>query len=241
MPNGTTPNRAGQRPLDSLAAGGEDSAMSKPAARLMDMHMCPMQTPAVVPIPHVGGPIVGPGNPQTLIGGIPAAVVGDMCICVGPPDVISAGSFTVLIGGKPAARMGDMTAHGGMITAGCPTVMIGDSGGGAGSPQAATMGAAKVAGSAFTRTGCASKGAIAAHEGSPLFTRGDPAKKKSWVEIELVDQQGKPAAYERYRVVPPGGEPIEGFLDEKGFARVDGIDPGTCQVSFPDLDGAGWH
>jgi len=96
-----------------------------PAARLTDMHVCPMQTPAVVPIPHVGGPIVGPGVPNVLIGGMPAAVVGDMAVCVGPPDVIVKGSMTVLISGRPAARMGDMTAHGGTIVVGFPTVMIG--------------------------------------------------------------------------------------------------------------------
>ena len=89
------------------------------------MHVCPMQTPAVVPIPHVGGPITGPGVPTVLIGGQPAATVGDMCVCVGPPDVIVQGSATVLIGGKPAARMGDMTAHGGSIVLGCPTVLVG--------------------------------------------------------------------------------------------------------------------
>ena len=99
--------------------------MPQPAARLLDMHVCPMQTPAVVPIPHVGGPIMGPGVPTVLIGGQPAAVVGDMCTCVGPPDVIVMGSTSVLIGGKPAARMGDTTAHGGSIVVGCPTVMIG--------------------------------------------------------------------------------------------------------------------
>jgi uncharacterized Zn-binding protein involved in type VI secretion len=96
-----------------------------PAARLTDMHVCPMQTPAVVPIPHVGGPIIGPGVPVVLIGGMPAAVVGDLCVCVGPPDVIAKGSATVLIGGRPAARMGDTTAHGGTIVVGFPTVMIG--------------------------------------------------------------------------------------------------------------------
>ncbi|GAB3318809.1 PAAR domain-containing protein [Larkinella ripae] len=99
--------------------------MSQPAARLMDMHVCPMQTPAVVPIPHVGGPIMGPGVPTVLIGGQPAATVGDLCTCVGPPDLIAKGSATVLVGGKPAARMGDTTAHGGSIVAGCPTVLIG--------------------------------------------------------------------------------------------------------------------
>ncbi|HOI26102.1 MAG TPA: PAAR domain-containing protein [Paludibacteraceae bacterium] len=95
------------------------------AARLTDMHTCPMQTPAVTPIPHVGGPIVGPGVPTVLIGGLPAAVMGDSCVCVGPPDTIVMGSTTVFIGGKPAARMGDTTAHGGSIVLGCPTVQIG--------------------------------------------------------------------------------------------------------------------
>jgi uncharacterized Zn-binding protein involved in type VI secretion len=99
--------------------------MSQPAARIGDMHVCPMVTPGLPPIPHVGGPVVGPGAPNVLIGGQPAAVMGDMCVCVGPPDMIALGSVTVLIGGKPAARMGDTTAHGGTITLGCPTVLIG--------------------------------------------------------------------------------------------------------------------
>ncbi len=94
-----------------------------PAARLTDLHTCPMVT---VLVPHVGGPITGPGAPTVLIGKLPAAVLGDMCVCVAPaPDVIAMGSTTVLIGGKPAARMGDPTAHGGVITLGCPTVLIG--------------------------------------------------------------------------------------------------------------------
>lgn len=97
-----------------------------PAARLTDMHVCPQVTMAgPVPVPHVGGPIVGPGAPTVLIGGMPAAVLGDTCTCVGPPDSIVMGSATVLIGGKPAARMGDSCAHGGTIVLGCPTVIIG--------------------------------------------------------------------------------------------------------------------
>ena len=100
--------------------------MSKPAARIGDMHVCPMVTPGVPPIPHVGGPITGPGVPTVLIANMPAAVMGDMCTCVGPPDTIVLGSTGVLIGGKPAARMGDMTAHGGSIVIGCPTVLIGE-------------------------------------------------------------------------------------------------------------------
>ena len=95
--------------------------MGQPAARISDMHVCPMVTGVV---PHVGGPIAK-GAPTVLIGGLPAARVSDMCTCVGPPDVIAMGAPTVLIGGLPAARMGDSTAHGGMIVIGCPTVLIG--------------------------------------------------------------------------------------------------------------------
>jgi len=96
-----------------------------PAARVGDMHTCPMQTPGTPPIPHVGGPILPPGVPTVLIGGVPAAVVGTMCTCTGPPDTIVKGSATVMIQGRPAARLGDLTAHGGAIVAGCPTVLIG--------------------------------------------------------------------------------------------------------------------
>jgi uncharacterized Zn-binding protein involved in type VI secretion len=89
------------------------------------MHVCPMVTPGVPPIPHVGGPIIGPGVPTVLVGFLPAAVVSDQCVCVGPPDIIVKGSLTVLIGYKPSARIGDLTAHGGVIVAGMPTVIIG--------------------------------------------------------------------------------------------------------------------
>jgi len=86
------------------------------------MHTCPMVTGVV---PHVGGPVVGPGKPTVLIGNMPAAVVGDSCTCVGPPDTIAKGSATVMIGNMPAARLGDSTAHGGSVVLGCFTVMIG--------------------------------------------------------------------------------------------------------------------
>lgn len=93
-----------------------------PAARILDNHVCPMVT---VLVPHVGGPIVGPGAPTVLINSLPASVVGDMATCVGPPDTIVMGSTTVMITGKPAVRLGDSTAHGGTIVLGSPTVMIG--------------------------------------------------------------------------------------------------------------------
>ncbi len=95
-----------------------------PAARVGDMHTCPLATPGTPPVPHVGGPITM-GCPTVMIGFVPAARVGDMATCVGPPDAIAMGSFTVMIGGMPAARLGDMTVHGGVVTVGFPQVMIG--------------------------------------------------------------------------------------------------------------------
>ena len=92
------------------------------AARVSDMHICPMITGVV---PHVGGPVLPAGCPTVLIGAMPAARVGDMLTCTGPPDTIAAGSGTVIIGGSPAARMGDSTVHGGVIILGCFTVIIG--------------------------------------------------------------------------------------------------------------------
>jgi uncharacterized Zn-binding protein involved in type VI secretion len=104
-------------------------------------------------VPHVGGPIVGPGAPTVLIGGMPAAVLSDQATCTGPPDVIVLGSAGVLITGKPAARMGDSTAHGGVIVAGCPTVLIGEvGGGGGGGGGSAGGGSGGSAGPAQTRT-----------------------------------------------------------------------------------------
>lgn len=111
-----------------------------PAARMGDMHMCPMVTPGVPPIPHVGGPIMV-GMPTVLIGNMPAATLGSMCTCVGPPDSIILGSMGVLIGNKPAARLGDMCAHGGMIAVGFPTVIIGEMSPGGPNPVAVLVAA----------------------------------------------------------------------------------------------------
>ena len=96
--------------------------MGMPAARLTDMHVCPMVD---VLVPHVGGPIIGPGCPTVLIGELPAARVGDLLVCVGPPDTIALGSLTVLIGSMPAAHMTSLCAHGGTVILGCPTVLVG--------------------------------------------------------------------------------------------------------------------
>jgi uncharacterized Zn-binding protein involved in type VI secretion len=95
-----------------------------PSVRIGDMHSCPMLTALV---PHVGGPIAPTGAHTVVIGGQPAATVGDLAICAaGPPAQIVKGSATVLIDGRPAARLGDLTSHGGVIVGpGCPTVLIG--------------------------------------------------------------------------------------------------------------------
>jgi uncharacterized Zn-binding protein involved in type VI secretion len=94
----------------------------KPAVRVGDAHVCPMSDG---PKPHVGGPVLGPGAPTVLIGDRPAARVGEICTCVGPPDQIAVGSATVLAGDRPLARVGDTTAHGGQVVSGCPTVLVG--------------------------------------------------------------------------------------------------------------------
>ncbi|QDC10745.1 hypothetical protein FHY55_16580 [Oceanicola sp. D3] len=108
--------------------------MSQPAARIMDFHTCPLVLPPgpfLPPVPHIGGPVVS-GQPNVLISYSPAARVSDTCFCAGVPDMVVSGAFNVLIGNMPAARMGDSTIHGGVITTGAPTVLIGTSGAGGG-------------------------------------------------------------------------------------------------------------
>ncbi|MET4696873.1 PAAR domain-containing protein [Endozoicomonas lisbonensis] len=97
--------------------------MGMPAARVTDMHVCPMTNPG--PVPHVGGPISVAGGATVLIANLPSATVGSACVCSGPPDSIAMGSTTVMFCGKPAARLGDTTSHGGKVVAGAPTVLIG--------------------------------------------------------------------------------------------------------------------
>jgi len=118
--------------------------MGKPAARITDFHACPMVTPGTPPIPHVGGP-VAQGSPTVFTGKLPQARVGDMAVCVGPPDVIAMGSSGVFVNNIPAARMGDQTAHGGTIVVGLPTVLIGEAGGGGGGGGGGGAGAGQAA------------------------------------------------------------------------------------------------
>lgn len=101
--------------------------MPFPVAVVGDMHTCPMQTPGTPPVPHVGGPLLPPGQPMVLAMNRPVAVVGGMATCVGPPDALVPGKgATVLVGGQPVAVVTDVTAHGGVITGpGAATVLIG--------------------------------------------------------------------------------------------------------------------
>ena len=265
-----------------------------PAARLTDMHVCPMVTGIV---PHVGGPIVAPGAPTVLIEFLPAARMTDMLVCVGPPDMIMMGSPTVLIQGLMAARMGDPTVHGGVIVLGAPTVEIGEvgmgmpetavvppvvgaGGGGGGGGADAAGGPSETGGSGIgagqgrtdtydptqflvgpdaavmqqiaqaMRSPAAQALTQAAADGTPFCEvcanqQGTTATvvspdKTSWVEIELVDDQGQPVADETYQVRLSDGSLFIGTLDDRGQARIEGIDPGTCQITFPNRHSTDW-
>jgi uncharacterized Zn-binding protein involved in type VI secretion len=178
--------------------------------------------------------------------------------------VVMMGSPTVLINYMMACRMGDIVVEvpglalgpANPIIMGCPTVMIGDVGMGA--PGPATMGA--MAGALGGSTAVAAHSLAQASEegvglvriaGNPLLSQaigdGGPnssengqAQKKVWVEIELVDQDGKAVPNEPYSIQLPDGTVSEGSTDSDGLARVDGIDPGNCQITFPSLDQRSW-
>lgn len=220
-----------------------------PAARLTDMHVCPMVTPGLPPIPHVGGPISGPCALRTLVAGLPAARVGDMAVCVGPVDSIVLGSFVCFIEGKPAARVTDKCAHGGIIVAGCPTVLIGNQGG-AGSPQGGTMSAARAAGAAFVDCGCDAKASVTTNDdgvassaAAAVVRAGPPATAavtRTWIEVEVFGEDGTPMAGERVRVIDEDGHEHEGCVDAQGVLRISNIAPGSARITLPDLDQDVW-
>jgi len=212
--------------------------MSKPAARLTDMHVCPMVTGTV---PHVGGPVSGPGVPTVLIGGMPAAVMGDMCVCTGPPDSIILGSAGVLIGGKPAARMGDFTSHGGSITLGCFTVLIGEVGmavvtpsagaamAGAANPSFPASGACAgaQAGAAFGRPGMATglAGAVLTAVGGQPRKPQEP-DKLAYLHVVVETDDGKPVGRFQGKVKLPDGKEEAPSLNHLGAQRFGGLPQG---------------
>lgn len=205
--------------------------MGKPAARLTDMHVCPMVNGIV---PHVGGPVTGPGCPTVLIGGMPAAVMGDMCVCTGPPDTIILGSAGVLIGGKPAVRMGDMTSHGGTIILGCFTVLIGEAGAGGGDGggvDAPKIDVSKI--SAKAAAALANKKALeqAANEDSDKAERTDQNDFNA--QFSLVDEAENGIADVDYEIETTDGERHTGKTDSSGkTANLSGYTTADCRVSF---------
>jgi uncharacterized Zn-binding protein involved in type VI secretion len=217
------------------------------------MHVCPLATPGTPPIPHVGGPI-SMGCPTVMIGFLPAARVGDMAICVGPPDSIAMGSLTVMIGSMPAARIGDLTVHGGSIVKGCPTVMIGDMG--MGSPGAPGVPVLKpprgVIGplppalappsSAATIEEDGSGGGTSGSSGAPSISPGsrppgapqtpEEPREKTWIAILLKDFEGTPLPNQNFRIALEGGQVLSGRTDSQGKARFEGVEPDSGQVHF---------
>ncbi len=206
--------------------------MGKPAARTIDMHVCPMVTGVV---PHVGGPILPLGAvPNVLIGGSFAAVMGTACTCVGPPDTIMMGSGTVLIGGRMAARMGDMTAHGGSIVLGCATVLIGESG--SGSAGSNGKGVKK---KAFSKVGAKKAADMensdalkkAAEDGD---ANAEKTKKDDFsAKYSLKDVAGKPQANVGYTITKPDGEKVTGNTNSNGETeQLQGYTVADCKVVF---------
>lgn len=205
--------------------------MGKPAARIGDMHVCPMVDGVK---PHVGGPVTGPGPGTVLIGGQLAVTMGDMCTCVGPPDPIVLGSAGVMIGGKPAARMGDMTSHGGNIILGCPTVLIGEVGsGGSGGGSGGGMGGAMNALGAGAMKDLLNKKALteAAESGDGLAPRSDKEDLKA--QFTLVDEAEKPIKGVKYEIKTSEGQKYMGKTDGSGKTEnITGVTPADCQVVF---------
>lgn len=191
----------------------------QPAARISDMHVCPMATPGTPPVPHVGGPI-SLGAATVIVGMMPAARVGDMCVCVGPPDTIAMGSPTVQIEMRPAARMGDNTAHGGVISSGCPTVLIGGAGMGPGGLPISFAGGKVTLGSSIVI------------EGTPEF--------QAKVIERLTTIASTPSGMQMLLNVDTSGQTltITEFTGPNSFAGPDSFQDATA-AGQPVFDGAG--
>ena len=170
-----------------------------PAARIGDMHVCPMLNPGLPPPPHVGGPIAL-GSPTVLIGGAPAARMGDMAICAGPPDTIAMG---------------------------CPTVLIGEAGSGSGSGGGGGGG-----GAAAANVGAAT---------AQFDNLESVILEEHWVEIQFVDKAGLPVSGVSYKFTDTAGKVTEGRLRLDGRIRRDALaDEGTCTVALRTLSQARW-
>lgn len=208
--------------------------MGKPAARVGDMHVCPMVDGVK---PHVGGPVLPAGVPNVLIGGMPAAAMGDMCTCVGAPDVIVMGSTGVMIGGRPAARMGDMTAHGGSVVLGCFTVLIGEVAGSGGSAGGA--GGGNAIGADGSTAGAAQAKDItnaqslkkAAQSGAATAEKKE--KENYTAKYKLKDDAGKAVADKKYEITTSDGKVHDGKTNANGETQqLSGYTIGDCSIKF---------
>jgi uncharacterized Zn-binding protein involved in type VI secretion len=169
-----------------------------PAARVGDMHVCPMLNPGVPPPPHVGGPIMM-GSPMVLIGGMPAARMGDMVTCAGPPD-------TIMLG--------------------CMTVLIGEGGSGSASGGGSGMSAAAAAQASAANATAGSKESTTKHE--------------HWVEYKFADKAGLPVSGIAYEFTGPGGVKSESVLQLDGRVARDALSKGQCAVVLRSVFNAKW-
>ncbi len=198
-----------------------------PAARLTDMHVCPMVTPAPVPVPHVGGPITGPGVPTVLIGNMPAATVGDMLVCVGPPDVIAMGCFTVIIG---MAGAGSASGGGGGGGGGAGGSASG-SGAGGGAANATNLGFGKSAGAAAV--------ASATHAAGTGSSVAEVAEGH-FIEFQFVDSAGLPVGRLPYELTIGGGAPILGMLNRNGRLRRGLLEAQSGEIALQGVMKPAW-
>ncbi len=208
--------------------------MGMPAAIMNSFHMCPQVNPGVVPVPHVGGPVIAT-TATVLIGGLPAAVLGDTCICSGPPDKIIKGSAGVMFGGMPAARMLDNTAHGGMIMIGVPTVLIGEAGGGggggAGGAMSRIMNKSKQQGKKGLDEVNKKSLLEAAKNKDGLAPKSNQDDLKAM--FTLVDEAHKGMSNVDYRIETHDGKIVTGTTDSSGqTSPLSGYLPGDCRVTF---------
>jgi uncharacterized Zn-binding protein involved in type VI secretion len=201
--------------------------MAPPAARIGDMHTCPMVNPG--PVPHVGGPILPPCAVTVITGGRPQARVSDMAVCVGPPDVIVKGSATVIVSGMPAARLGDSTAHGGVIVVGFPTVLIGDAGGGGGGKGAA--GAGLEGGGSFVQPAVQAKALIAAaKDGTPFCERCNAMAASAALNAKAIASKPTPSPAAKQAAAPHSLGDLSARYESRG-------DPGTVSSGRGDPGG----
>ena len=209
------------------------------------MHTCPMVTGVV---PHVGGPVLPVGCPTVIIGGLPAARVGDLLTCIGPPDTIVEGSATVTIGFMPAARQGDKTAHGGVIVLGHPTTLIGDAGSGGATAPGAAAGAGggetatseePPASAAIDPTSIRAALLEAAQSGAPCLCNppldGTAEDLQSVFAVRVVDDEtGQPIAGVELTIRVPTGEVETDVTESNGMIRIDDLESGTCDILLMD-------